>query len=378
MGQTNHDLVGTGFLWFKPYLGGQYYPYGWPEGVSTTPYGAKYVSVRGACVVPGLVVVAPPAHNAMLAFEDGGLATAVMKLVNISPLNVVTKMGTPADPSFSLVLTAATGRFAGTFTHTDGTKPAFSGVVYQKGSFRGGYGYFLAPTLKIVGAGQSGHVSLKASKGPLPVGLGLAGDFVILSKSGITDVPTSAITGDIGTSPITGAAIGLGCAEVTGSIYTVDAAGPACRVQDAVRLTVAVNDMQTAYTDAGGRTLPDFSELGAGDISGMTLVPGLYKWSTSVGMTGVTLSGGADDVWIFQIAGDLSAASGAIVTLSPGVQAKNIFWQVAGKTTLNTTAAFKGIILCQTLIEMKTSATLDGRAFAQTAVTLESNAVTAP
>ena len=202
---------------------------------------------------------------------------------------------------------------------------------------------------------------------------------MILSKSGITDVPSSAITGDIGTSPITGAAIGVTCAEVTGHIYTVDAAGPACRTQDENKLTVAVGDMQTAYTDAGGRTLPDFTEQGAGDISGMTLVPGLYKWSSSLGITGgVTLSGGADDVWIFQVAGDLSAETGAIVTLSGGAQAKNIFWQVGGKTTLHTTVQFKGIILCKTLIAMNTGATLNGRALAQTAVTLEKNAVKAP
>ncbi len=379
-GPADHDLLGSGFLWFKPFLGGQTYPYGWPEGVSTTPFGAKYASVPGTCVLPGVSVVGIQVHNALLSFQKGALSHDIMKVLHLSPLNIATRFGTPADPSYSLALTAATGKFAGTFTHTDGTRPAFSGVISQKGiSKSGGYGYFLAPTLKIIGAGQSGHVSLKASKGPLPVGLGLADDFVILSKSGITDVPSSAITGDIGSSPITGAAIGVTCAEVTGNIYTVDAAGPACKIQDANKLSVAVGDMQTAYTDAGSRTLPDFTELGAGDISGMTLVPGLYKWSSSLGITGgVTLSGGAEDVWIFQVAGDLSAESGAIVALSGGAQAKNIFWQVGGQTTLHTTAQFKGIILCQTLIAMNTGAKLDGRALAQTAVTLEKNAVKAP
>ena len=377
--QPDHDLLGSGFLWFKPFLGGQYYPYGWPEGVSTVPRGAKYLAVAGTSVLPGLSVVARTIHNALLTFSQGGLTNEVKKPLHISPLNVVTRFGIPADPSYSLILTAATGRFAGTFTHTDGTKPIYSGVILQKGSLSGGYGYFLAPTLKIIGGGLSGHVSLKASHGPLPVNLRSAGSFVILSKSGITNVPTSAITGDIGTSPITGAAIGLECAEVTGTIYTVDAAGPACRIQDAVKLTTAVGDMETAFSDAAARTLPDFTELGAGDISGMTLTPGLYKWSSSVGITnGVTLTGGTEDVWIFQISSDLTAASGAIVTLAGGAQAKNVFWQVAGQTTLNTSAQFKGIILCKTLISMKTGATLKGRAMAQTAVTLEQNAVTQP
>jgi hypothetical protein len=144
-------------------------------------------------------------------------------------------------------------------------------------------------------------------------------------------------------------------------------------------LTVAVHDMQTAYTDAAGRTLPNFTELGAGNINGMTLKPGLYKWGTGVQIPGrVTLSGGSNDVWIFQVGQGLLVGSGAIVTLTGGAQAKNIFWQVAGKVTIGTTAQFKGVILCQTAIAMKTGATLVGRALAQTAVTLQSNVVTQP
>jgi hypothetical protein len=224
---------------------------------------------------------------------------------------------------------------------------------------------------------------IKHGKGPAPVQLGSAGSFVILSKAGITDVSTSAIVGDIGTSPISGAAItatdGNICDEVVGTIYAVDAAGPACSVADATLLTTAVSDMQHAYTDAAGRTLPDATELGAGNISGLTIAPGLYKWSSSVQIpTRVTLSGGANDVWIFQIAGDLSAGNGSQVILKGGAQAKNIYWQVAGQTTLGTTASFKGIILCQTLIAMNTGAVLSGRALAQTAVTLQMNAVTKP
>ncbi len=141
-------------------------------------------------------------------------------------------------------------------------------------------------------------------------------------------------------------------------------------------MTTAVSDMETAYNDAAGRTLPDATELGAGDISGKTLAPGLYKWGTGVLINnGVTLNGGTNDVWIFQIAGNLSVGNGAIVTLNGGAQARNIFWQVAGKATLETTSAFKGNILTQTLVEMKTGATLNGRALAQTAVTMDANRV---
>jgi Ice-binding-like len=212
-----------------------------------------------------------------------------------------------------------------------------------------------------------------------PVDLGSAGNFAILSKSGITDVYSSAILGDVGTSPITGAAIGLKCDEVTGTVYTVNAAGPACRVVDPTRLTLGVGAMETAYADAAGRVLPDVLNLGAGEIGGETLTPGLYKWTTDVTISNdVTLSGGPNDVFILQIAGTLRQASAKSVTLVGGVQAKNVFWQTAGAVTLGTTAHFEGIILSKTMIAMKTHASINGRLFAQTAVTLQMNAVTQP
>ncbi len=112
----------------------------------------------------------------------------------------------------------------------------------------------------------------------------------------------------------------------------------------------------------------------------MNLAPGLYKWGTGLAIdaAGVTLTGAANDVWIFQIAQNLTVASGAIVTLSGGAQAKNVFWQVAGQATLGTTANFKGTILSQTLISLNTGAVLNGRALAQTEVTLIQNTVTKP
>ena len=206
-----------------------------------------------------------------------------------------------------------------------------------------------------------------------------AGNFVILSKSGITDVYKSAITGDIGTSPITGAAMVISCPEVTGTIYSVDAAGPACKVTDATLLTSAVSDMQTAYTDAAGRSNPNFLNLGAGNIGGKTLTPGLYKWTSAVVIpTDVTISGGPNDVWIFQVAGTLIMSSAVKITLSGGAQAKNIYWQAAGAVTFGTTSHFEGNILGKTGINLQTGASINGRMLAQTAVTLQKNAVTQP
>jgi hypothetical protein len=222
--------------------------------------------------------------------------------------------------------------------------------------------------------------------GPKAVNLGTAGDFVILTKTGITTTGTTAIVGSIGVSPIVATSMtGFGLIAdstntfstsslVTGKIYAADYAPPT-----PTKMTTAISDMETAFTDAAGRISPDVTELGGGDISGKTLLPGLYKWGTGVSITnGVKLAGGPNDVWILQMAGDLVVNNGAIVTLVGGAQAKNIFWQVSGKATLGTTADFKGIILSQTLISMNTGATLSGRALAQTAVTLIANTITAP
>ncbi|HEY5043019.1 MAG TPA: ice-binding family protein [Verrucomicrobiae bacterium] len=219
-----------------------------------------------------------------------------------------------------------------------------------------------------------------------PVNLGTAGNFVILTKSGISTVPPSAITGNIGVSPInstaiTGFALSLTAAspfatstQVTGNVYAPDYAAPT-----PANLTTAIGDMQTAYTDAAGRTSPDHTELGSGQIGGLTLDPGLYKWSTDVLISSdVTLNGGPNDVWIFQIAGKITQASGTRIHLTGGASAANIFWQAFGDVSLGTTTHFEGIILAQTSISLDTGASINGRLLAQTAVTLDANTVTFP
>ncbi|MDO9579662.1 MAG: ice-binding family protein [Bacteroidales bacterium] len=223
-----------------------------------------------------------------------------------------------------------------------------------------------------------------ATSGLAVVDLGAAGNYVILAKSAITNTPTSAVTGDLGLSPVatsfvTGFALtnATGYAtspQVTGNIYAADMADPT-----PINLTTAVENMITAYNDAAGRPSPDFSELGTGNIGGKTLAPGLYKWTSTVTLpSDVTISGGATDVWIFQISGDLTVSSAVNVTLSGGALAKNIFWQVAGQATLGTTSHFEGIILSMTGINFQTGASMNGRALAQTAVVLDGNAVIRP
>jgi hypothetical protein len=223
-----------------------------------------------------------------------------------------------------------------------------------------------------------------AGVGPEPVLLGTAGNYAILAKTGVSTVPSSTITGDIGLSPaaetmLTGFsqtdATGYATsAQVTGFLYAADMADPTPAL-----MTTAISDMETAYTDAAGRVTPDFTDLNTGEIGGETLAPGLYTWASSVSaLTDFTIDGAANDVWIFQMSGDLSVAAGVQVTLSGGAQASNIFWQVAGATSLGTTSSFAGIILCSTAIALNTGATVNGRLLAQSAVTLDQSAVVEP
>lgn len=217
------------------------------------------------------------------------------------------------------------------------------------------------------------------------VNLGTAGNYVILAKTGISTVPTSAITGNMGVSPvfataITGFALTADAtnvfstsSQVTGKVYAPGYAEPTNS-----NLTTAVNNMETAYTDAAGRAA-NFTELYSGDISGRTLTTGVYKWGTDVLInTDVTLTGGANDVFVFQVAGKLTQASNTKVILSGGVQAKNIFWQVADTASIGTGAHFEGNILGMTNISLNTGASINGRLLAQTAVTLDTSIVVAP
>lgn len=241
--------------------------------------------------------------------------------------------------------------------------------------------------------GDSGSPPNPSGLGPAPVGLGSAADpaapasYVILAKTGITNVTGSTISGgNLGLSPaaasfITGFSLVADPSNVYSTsssvtapakLYASDYAKPT-----PMNLTVAVLAMQAAYSDAAGRSNPDHVNLENGNLGGLTLAPGLYSWGTGVTIpTDVTLSGGANDVWIFQISNDLDESSAKNVILAGGAQAKNVFWQVAGSVTIHANAHFEGVVLCQTAITLQTTASLNGRLFAQSLAALDNNAIT--
>jgi hypothetical protein len=136
--------------------------------------------------------------------------------------------------------------------------------------------------------------------------------------------------------------------------------------------------METAYTDAAGRAV-NYTELYSGNLSGKTLKAGVYKWGNAVLInSNVTLNGGPNDVWIFQIAKGITQANSTQIILTGGAQAKNIFWQAAETVSIGTGAHFEGIILGKTNITLGTNASINGRLLAQTAVTLIKSTVVAP
>jgi hypothetical protein len=220
------------------------------------------------------------------------------------------------------------------------------------------------------------------------VDLKAAGDYVILTKTGVSTTGTTAITGNVGVSPaartyITGFSETMDTSNVfSTSIYVtglsrLNAADYAAPTP--ANLTTAVSDMETAYTTAAGLTTPDYIDLGSGEIGGLNLAPGLYKWGTGVGIsTDVTLSGLATDTWVFQIAEDLTVAGGVHVILSDDVFCGNIVWQIGSSASLGTDAHMEGIILSMTAITVANGATINGRLLSQTAVTLDANTVIEP
>jgi hypothetical protein len=228
--------------------------------------------------------------------------------------------------------------------------------------------------------------------GASAVNLGSAGNYVILTKTGISTTGTTTITGNMGVSPIDSTAItGFGLildpsnqfsrsSLVIGKVYAANYASPTPS-----RLTTAVSNMETAYTSAAGQVPPTATELYAGNLGGRTLTPGVYKWSTGVlipASTALTLDaqGNSNAVWVFQVAKDLTMNSDSRMVLKNSAQAKNIFWQIGGGTgvILNSGTHAEGNILAAKAITMKSKASLHGRALAQTAVTLISNTITGP
>ena len=271
-------------------------------------------------------------------------------------------------------------------------------IVAGCGGGGGGGGGGIAPTS--AGSGTNGSTCSGAGC----VNLGTAANYVILAQTGVSTVPNSVVTGNIGLSPAAGSFLTgwsetangspitySTSAQVTGKLYAADYSGGTTSSD----LTTAIGDMGTAYTNANGMA-PAGGALaggtpgtscpgtgGTGALGGMTITPGVYTCTVALSIatgTNVTLSGAG--VYVFRTSAGISQAAGTQVILTNGAVAQNVFWVPAQTVSITGTAGgttiMQGVILAQTDISIGTNVTVNGRLLSQTAVTLDQATVTQP
>ncbi|KAK4698859.1 hypothetical protein P7C70_g7410, partial [Phenoliferia sp. Uapishka_3] len=262
-------------------------------------------------------------------------------------------------------------------------------------------------TLAALALNVASAAPIVAGTGPGHINLKTAGNFTIIGQSGISSVPSSVITGNIACSPIaatglTGFSLVYGesasevgvdrsdadssststesgstystSSQVSEKVYAADYADPTPQ-----NIKQAITDSDNAYNTAQAMTPPDYYNYGAGNIGGASLTPGLYNWNSGVNASSdFTISGSSQDTWVFQIDGVLSLSSQAKASLSGGAQAKNIFWAVTGGAKIGVESHLEGIVSSATTVVIDTNASLHGRAYSQTATTLQKANVTEP
>jgi hypothetical protein len=315
---------------------------------------------------------------------DSGNPASAPNVTSTGPANAATEVSINkrVSATFSRAMNPATITSASFVVRQDGVAIA-GGVTYANGTASFAPTSYLdlgrAYTATITTAAADPQGNALASNyvwtfttgacSQAPVVLSSAAGFAVLAGSTVTSTGATRITGDLGVSPgtaVTGFAPGI-------LIGTQHAGDPAA--------AGAIADLTTAYGDAAGRTLCPVSV--AGNLGGRTLVPGLYKSTSSLEVTSgdLTLDARGDEaaVFIFQMASTLTTTVGRQVILSGNATAANVFWQVGSSATLGTASAFQGTVMADQAITMATGATLNGRVLARIAgVSLDANAITMP
>ena len=329
--------------------------------------------------VPPTVVSTLPASGAMSVARNASASVTFNEEMSASSLGVTTftvTRGTPATLVLGTVIYA--GRTATFWPRERFTSDTAYTATITTGALNAA-GIPLATNH--VWTFQTGNSSTPGTT----VSLGTADNFVLLAESEITNVPTSIITGNVGLSPavarfITGFSLTVDATDVfatspqiTGQVMAANNTNPT-----PANLIVAVADMERASLDASSRAA-DITDLGAGNVGGMSLARGVYLWDSSLLVpTDITLTGNATDVWILHVTGDLTLSNGAHVVLSGGARPENVFWQVSGEVELGTMAHIEGNVLSETSITLAAGASVRGRLLAHTSVHLDSSTLIAP
>jgi len=249
----------------------------------------------------------------------------------------------------------------------------------------------------------SGGGTINSSSGLFTAGAtpGTFNNTVRATSGGISGFATAIVTSTAPPSPLLGSAATYGilagstvtCAGAPGAVNadvgvwpgTTTTGFPPCTISGATHLgdataQTAQGDLTTAYDNLVAR--PCGTVVTPADLGGRTLPPGVYCVASSLAVTGtVTLAGPANGVWVFQIGSTLTTGTNAIIALSGGAQASNVWWQVGSSATLGTGTTFRGNILALTTITLAGSGTMCGRALARNgAVNLSAtnNSITLP
>ena len=342
----------------------------------TTPVSYVVTAADGSTTTYVVTVnVATASSKALTSFSLNGTAGTINE--TSKTVNVALASGTTVSSLIAIY-------------NSTGTSVTVSGISQESGITSNN---FTSPVIYTVNAADSSTTAYTvtvtvAAAGPAPVALGMAGNFVLFSNAGMSSSPDSAITGDVGVGPgVTSTAITTGftltqagpyatAPQVTGKVYAFNYAGPT-----PAYIVSSSNDMGTAYDDARGRLNPNFTNLGGTNLAGLTLAPGLYKWSSGLNLavnTTVTLNGGPNDIWILQVAGDLTTGANSNVVLTGGAVPENVFWQLDTALSVGATSSFKGVVLAGSAITIGAGSTVNGRLLAKTAITMDSDAITQP
>ena len=197
------------------------------------------------------------------------------------------------------------------------------------------------------------------------VDLGTVRSFGVLGSTTITNTGLTVIDGDLGVSPGT-AITGFPPGIVTGNTNSANAIAAAAKADALAAYNVVV--ALTATQDLTGQNL-----------GGLTLGPGIYKYSSSAQLTGtLTLDAGGDSnaLFAFQIGSTITTASASRIQLINGAQACNAIFQVGSSATLGTGTTFMGVILANTAITVTTGVSNIGSLVAiNAAVTLDTNQI---
>jgi Ice-binding-like/Bacterial Ig-like domain len=318
------------------------------------------------CPPPTVTAVTPPNGNVAVCPNTALITATFSHAMNPATINTTTFTLTgPGGASVSGQVSYVVATMIATFTpsatliaNTKYTATITTGAQDTGGIPLAANFVWTFTTSPICGGGAAIPLGAACS-------FGILGATPVVSSTGPTHV-----TGDIGIWP---------AASITG--FPPGTFTGAQHLGDAIAMT-AQGDLTTAYNlaagAAGGAAL-------TADIGGQTLPPGVYKATTTLGITGIlTLDGSTNPngVWIFQVGSALTTAAGpgnSQVLLIGGAQAHNVFWQIGSSATLGTFSTFQGTIMAQASITLGTGAVLNGRALARTgAVTMDSNPVNVP